>query len=227
MGAQRRRTPRSPPDLQEARSWQRQDRRPLFPSRPPPAAPTRRHAGSDRPVPARRGPQRTLPQAWAAAYRRGVGLGPRTRRPGADTPCAVVPPSSWIPGRRPVLFNRILAPARLRLRCDAACWPSDANTTVPGRTARTCRQCSPRRAPSCSPASAPRRGRQFSGRSPLHCKIAKGTPCTSATLRCLVSRPGAGGDAFQCEAHPGSARRASCRPFLARKRVNHPCKFAC
>ena len=82
----------------------------------------------------------------AAAYRRGVGLGPRTRRPGADTPCAVVPPSSRIPGRRPVLFNRILAPARLRLRCDAACWPSDANTTVPGRTVRTCRQCSPRRA---------------------------------------------------------------------------------
>ena len=68
----------------------------------------------------------------AAAYRRGVGLGPRTRRPGADTPCAVVPPSSRIPGRRPVLFNRILAPARLRLRCDAACAPPTRTRPYPG-----------------------------------------------------------------------------------------------
>ena len=92
-GTRGRRIARSPPALQESRSRQRQDRRPLFPSRPPPAAHARRHPGPDGPVPARRGPQRALPQAWAPAYRRGVGLGPRTRRPGADTPRAVVPPS--------------------------------------------------------------------------------------------------------------------------------------
>ena len=166
-GTRGRRIPRSPPALQEARSWQRQDRRPLFPSRPPPAAHARCHPGPDGPVPARRGPQRALPQARPAPYRRGVGLGPRTRRPGTDTPCAVVPPSSRIPGHRPVLVNRILAPARLRLRCDAACWLSDANTTVPGRTARTRRQCAPRRAPSWSPATALRHGSQFSGHFPL------------------------------------------------------------
>ena len=77
-------------------------------------------AGSDRPAPARRGSQRTLPQGRASAYRRGVGPGPWTRRSGVDTPRAVVPPSSRLPGRRPVLSKRILAPARLRLRCDAA-----------------------------------------------------------------------------------------------------------
>ena len=117
-GARRRRT-RSRPALQEAWSRQRQDRRPLFLGRPPPAAPARRNPRPDGPVPARRGPQRALPQARAAAHRRGVGLGPRTQRPGADTPRAVVPPSSgtqaaalsWPNGS---VLQRSPAPARHR-----------------------------------------------------------------------------------------------------------------
>ena len=58
--AQKCRIPHSPPALQEPRFRQRQDRRPLFPSCPLPAAHARRHPGTDGPVPARRGPQRVL-----------------------------------------------------------------------------------------------------------------------------------------------------------------------
>ena len=46
------------------------------PGCPPPAAAARRHAGPHCPVPARRGPQRTLPQARQAPHRPGVGRSP-------------------------------------------------------------------------------------------------------------------------------------------------------
>ena len=64
------------------RPRQRHHRRPLFPGRPPPAAAARRHAGPHGPVPARRGPQRTLPQAREAPHRTGVGRAARRARCG-------------------------------------------------------------------------------------------------------------------------------------------------
>ena len=70
----------------EGRHRQDHHRRRLLPGGPPPAAPVRR------------GPLRTLPLARTAPYRRGVGVGPRTQRPGA-----VGPPTSgcgrWPQGR--------------------------------------------------------------------------------------------------------------------------------
>ena len=169
-GTRRRRIPRASSPLQEQRSRQRQDRRQLFPRRPPPAAHARRPPGSDRPVPAPGGPQRALPQARAAPNRAKVGVGPRTQRPGAGALRTAIPPSPRRQGHRSVLPGWALAPARLRLRCDAARWPPKPGRRHPGALCSnppaSHRQCSPRRAPRCSPTIASRRCRQFGSRSP-------------------------------------------------------------